>query len=55
MRVHNLKGDKVKKMLHQVDKFLDGSHFDTACEFFGEKFILNQSEEFIKTLLEQQH
>lgn len=52
MRAHNLKGDKVKKMLHQVDKFLDGSHFDTSCEFFGEKFILNQSEEFIKTLLE---
>jgi hypothetical protein len=52
MRVHNLKGDKVKKMLHQVNKFLDGSHFDLSCEFFGEKFILNQSEEFIKTLLE---
>jgi hypothetical protein len=52
MRVHNLKGDKVKKMLHQVDRFLDGSHFDLSCEFFGEKFILNQSEEFIKTLLE---
>lgn len=52
MRVHNLKGDKVKKMLHQVDRFLDGSHFDLTCKFFGEKFILNQSEEFIKILLE---
>ena len=52
MRVHNLKGDKVKKILHTVDMFLDGSHFESACEFFGEKFVLNQSDEFIKNLLE---
>lgn len=52
MKVHNLKGDKVKKILHQVNTFLDGGHFESACEFFGDKFILNQSDEFIKSLLE---
>lgn len=52
MRVHNLKGDRVKKILHTVDMFLDGGHFESACEFFGDKFVLNQSDEFIKKLLE---
>ena len=52
MRVHNLKGDKIKKILHQVNSFLDGGHFESACEFFGDKFILNQPDEFLKTLLE---
>ena len=52
MKVHNLKGDKIKKVLHQVSKFLDGSHFENACKIFGQKFILNQPDEFIKKLLE---
>jgi hypothetical protein len=52
MKVHNLKGDRVKKILHTVDMFLDGGHLESAYEFFGEKFILNQSDEFIKNLLE---
>ena len=51
MRVHNLKGDKIKKSLHNVSKFVDAKHLNNACEFFGEKFILNQSDEVINLLL----
>jgi hypothetical protein len=52
MMIHKLKGDRVKKILHTVNTFLDGEHFQNACELFGEKFILNQSDEFIKSLFE---
>jgi hypothetical protein len=52
MMVNNLKGDKVKKILHTVNCFSNGLHFERACEIFGEKFILNQSDEFIKNLLQ---
>jgi hypothetical protein len=51
MRVHKLKGDKIKKSLHNIDKFVDASHFNTACEMFGEKFILNQPDEIINLFL----
>ena len=51
MRVHNLKGDKVKRVLHNVSKFRDATHFTSACEIFGEKFILNQPDEVIGLLL----
>ena len=51
MRVHNLKGDKIKKSLHNVSKFVDAKHLNNACEFFGEKFILNQPDEVINLLL----
>jgi hypothetical protein len=51
MLVHNLKGDKVKKSLHTVSKFRDATHFTSACEIFGEKFILNQPDEVIGLLL----
>jgi len=51
MKVHNLKGDKIKKSLHTVTKFVDGLHFNYACKIFGEKFILNQPDETINLLL----
>ena len=51
MRVHNLKGDKVKKSLHAINKFVDANHFNSACKVFGEKFILNQPEEVINLFL----
>ena len=51
MKVHNLKGDKIKKSLHTLNKFVDASHFNNACEMFGEKFILNQPDEVINLLL----
>jgi len=51
MKVHNLKGDKIKKSLHTVTKFVDANHFNSACKIFGEKFILNQSDEVINLFL----
>ena len=51
MRVHNLKGDKIKKSLHTLNRFVDANHFNSACKIFGEKFILNQSDEVINLFL----
>ena len=51
MRVHKLKGDKVKKSLHTITKFTDANHFNNTCDIFGEKFILNQPDEVINLLL----
>lgn len=53
MRVHNLKGDKVKRVLHNLKSFEGVLNFNNACEMFGEKFILNQPDEFIQLLLEK--
>ena len=53
MRVHNLKGDKVKRVLHNVKSFDNAENFINACDMFGEKLILNQSDEFVQLLLEQ--
>ena len=53
MKVHNLKGDKIKRVLHNVKSFENPNTFNNACDIFGEKFILNQSDEFIQLLLEQ--
>jgi hypothetical protein len=52
MRVHNLKGDKVKRVLHNVKTFEGVNNFTNACSIFGEKFILNQPDEFVQLLLE---
>jgi hypothetical protein len=51
MRVHNLKGDKIKKSLHTLNRFVDANHFNSACRVFGEKFILNQPDEVINLFL----
>ena len=46
-------GDKIKRVLHNVKSFDNPNTFNNACDIFGEKFILNQSDEFIQLLLEQ--
>jgi hypothetical protein len=53
MRVHNLKGDKVKRVLHNVKSFEGVTNFNNACSMFGDKFILNQPDEFVQLLLEK--
>ena len=53
MKVHGLTGDKIKRVLHNVKSFDNPNTFKNACEIFGEKFILNQPDEFIQLLLEQ--
>jgi hypothetical protein len=52
MRVNGLKGDKVKRVLHNVKSFEGVLNFNNACSIFGEKFILNQPDEFVQLLLE---
>jgi len=52
MKVHNLKGDKVKRVLHNVKSFEGVNNFNNACSIFGDKFILNQPDEFVQLLLE---
>jgi hypothetical protein len=51
MNAHNLKGDKIKKSLHTINRFVDANHFNTSCKIFGEKFILNQPDEVINLFL----
>jgi hypothetical protein len=51
MKVHNLKGDKIKKSLHTITKFVDANHFNYACKIFGDKFILNQPDDVINLFL----
>ena len=53
MRVHNLKGDKIKRVLHNVKSFDSVNNFTNACSIFGDKFILNQPDNFIQLLLEK--
>jgi hypothetical protein len=53
MKVHQLTGDKVKRVLHNVKSFDNPNIFKNACDIFGEKFILNQPDEFVQNLLEQ--
>jgi hypothetical protein len=52
MRVHKLKGDKVKRVLHNLKSFEGVLNFNNACSIFGDKFILNQPDEFVQLLLE---
>jgi hypothetical protein len=51
MNAHNLKGDKIKKSLHTINRFVDANHFNLTCKIFGEKFILNQPDEVINLFL----
>jgi hypothetical protein len=53
MKVHQLTGDKVKRVLHNVKSFDNPNIFKNACDIFGEKFILSQPDEFVQNLLEQ--
>ena len=53
MKVHQLTGDKIKRVLHNVKSFDNPNIFKNACDIFGEKFILNQPDEFVQNLLEQ--
>ena len=51
MKVHNLKGDKIKRILHNVDTFKHSLNYHKTCEIFGEKFILNQPDEVVSIFL----
>lgn len=52
MTLHNLKGDKVKKTLHQIEKFSDSTGFNWVCNFFGKDFILSKDSNILKQIFE---
>jgi hypothetical protein len=51
MDVNGLNGDKIKKVLHLINKSPELSLFKWCNNFFGKDFILGQSVEFITKLL----
>lgn len=51
MNLYKLKGDRVKKVLHTVDNF-NPHNLKVATNIFGENFLLQQSDEFWKKLIE---
>ena len=51
MMVNNFKGDKIKRVLHQID-FLNPSNYSEVVKLFGEGYILQQSDAFLKKLFE---
>jgi hypothetical protein len=55
MNLHNLKGDKVRKALHQVLTFQGSECFNWACRFFGYDYIISKDVNLIKTLFESTH
>jgi hypothetical protein len=52
MELHNLKGDKIKRVLHTIES-THGIHLlKFGIYLFGEDLILSQSDEFIKSVIE---
>jgi len=51
MSINKLKGDKLRKILHTVDNFNPHNIF-AAYQMFSEGFVLQQSDEFLKKLIE---
>ena len=51
MSLHNLKGDKIRKVLHEVKHF-NPNNLPIVFSWFGETFIQQQSNEFLKKLFE---
>ena len=55
MNLHGLNGDKIKKVLHQVNKFQGVDAFMWACNFFGKDFIMSKSPDLLRQLFETTH
>jgi len=51
MSIHNLNGDKVKRILHTVDSFHPYS-LDHAYKLFGKDYIMSQEDSIIKDIIE---
>jgi len=51
MKLNDLKGDKIKRVLHKVTQF-NPSFYRVAVRLFGNDFILGQTDDVIKTLFE---
>lgn len=55
MMLKKLRGDKIKKILHTIDKIGSLSLYQWSVNFFGFDFINGQSDDFLKSLIENNH
>ena len=55
MTIFKLKGDKIKKVLHSLDTFNHLELYRWCEKFFGESFMLGQSDEFLKKVFQSNH
>jgi len=51
MEINKLKGDKVRRVLHNVTNFIP-DNFKIAVSMFGENMILQQPDEFVKKMFQ---
>jgi hypothetical protein len=51
MDVHNVNGDKLKRILHNV-KSCNFETYNFACKLFGKNYITSQNDDIIKKMLE---
>lgn len=49
MSLHNLKGNKVRRVLHKVD-LLQPSNLETAFKYYGQKYIMSQPDEILEKI-----
>ena len=52
MSLYGLSGDKIKRVLHTVRSDKGICNLSFALVFFGQEFVLSQSDEIIKTIIE---
>lgn len=51
----NLRGDKIRKILHNIDGIINDYFYQEVEKFFGEKFLRHQSEEVIESIFKFKH
>lgn len=52
MLMYGLKGDKLKKALHRIEKFNGSGFLESVCSLFGKDYIISQPEKVIVDILE---
>jgi hypothetical protein len=52
MSMYHFKGDKIKKILHNINQFNGSGFFESVCNLFGKDFIMSQPDKVIMNILE---
>ncbi|MFM7988212.1 MAG: hypothetical protein ACKPKO_53755, partial [Candidatus Fonsibacter sp.] len=55
MGLYGLKGDKIKKVLHRVEKFNGSGFLNSTFDLFGKDFIMSQPEKILISILESNY
>jgi len=55
MGLYGLKGDKIKKVLHRVEKFNGPGFLNSTFDLFGKDFIMSQPEKILISILESNY